>query len=138
MPDDRKPYRRPARPTRGFSSKRPREDEKEFPGERLAKRMARAGIASRRDAEDLITAGRVSVNGKIVDSPALNVGNEDEVLLDGKPLPEPERTRLFLYHKPRGRITTARDPEGRPTVFDDLPPDLPRLLAVGRLDINTE
>lgn len=138
MPDDRKPYRRPARPTRGFSSKRPREGEKEFPGERLAKRMARAGIASRRDAEDLITAGRVSVNGKIVDSPALNVGDEDEVLVDGKPLPEPERTRLFLYHKPRGRITTARDPEGRPTVFDDLPPDLPRLLAVGRLDFNTE
>ena len=100
--------------------------------------MARAGICSRRDAEAWIAAGRVSVNGEVLASPAFNVSEADDVRVDGKRLGAPERTRLFLFHKPRGLVTTARDPEGRPTVFAALPPDLPRLVAIGRLDINTE
>ena len=107
-------------------------------GQRIAKVMARAGVCSRRDAEAWIAEGRVAVNGKVLDSPAFNVSEADDVRVDGKPLAAPERTRLFLFHKPRGLVTTARDPEGRPTVFAGLPPDLPRLIAVGRLDINTE
>ncbi len=107
-------------------------------GQRIAKAMARAGLCSRRDAEAWIAAGRVAVNGKTLDSPATNVTEADDVRVDGKPLAAPERTRLFLFHKPRGLVTTARDPEGRPTIFDALPPDLPRLMAVGRLDINSE
>jgi 23S rRNA pseudouridine2605 synthase len=107
-------------------------------GQRIAKVMARAGVCSRRDAEAWIAAGRVTVNGKALSSPAFNVSEADDVRVDGKPLAAPERTRLFLFHKPKGLVTTARDPEGRPTVFDALPPDLPRLIAVGRLDINTE
>ena len=107
-------------------------------GQRIAKVMARAGVCSRRDAEAWIAEGRVSVNGKVLTSPALNVSEADDVRVDGKPLRAPERTRLFLFHKGRGLVTTARDPEGRPTVFEALPPTLPRLVAVGRLDINTE
>jgi 23S rRNA pseudouridine2605 synthase len=107
-------------------------------GERIAKAMARAGLTSRREAEDWIAAGRVSVNGKIIDSPALNVTDADRIMVDGAPLPARERTRLFLYHKPRGLVTTNADPEGRPTIFDALPKNLPRLLSVGRLDIGTE
>ena len=106
--------------------------------ERIAKRLARAGVASRRDAEEMITAGRVSVNGKVIESPALNVTGRDAIEVDGKPIPAIERTRLFLFHKPSGVVTTNRDPEGRQTVFDVLPKGLPRLLTVGRLDINTE
>ncbi|THD42448.1 MAG: pseudouridine synthase [Bradyrhizobium sp.] len=107
-------------------------------GQRIAKVMARAGLCSRRDAEAWVLAGRVSVNGQILASPAYNVGDSDEVRVDGQPLRARERTRLFLFHKPRGLVTTARDPEGRPTIFDALPPDLPRVVAVGRLDTNTE
>ena len=108
------------------------------PGQRIAKVMARAGVCSRREAEAWIVEGRVSVNGEVLKSPAFNVSETDTVQVDGKPLAAAERTRLFLFHKPRGLVTTARDPEGRNTVFAALPPDLPRLVAIGRLDINTE
>ena len=107
-------------------------------GERIAKVIARAGLASRREAEAWIAAGRVAVNGAPVASPALNVTDRDRVTVDGEPLPTRERTRLFLYHKPRGLITTHADPQGRPTIFQRLPKDLPRLISVGRLDFNTE
>jgi 23S rRNA pseudouridine2605 synthase len=108
------------------------------PGQRIAKVMARAGVCSRREAEAWIAEGRVSVNGEVLKSPAFNVSETDNVRVDCKPLAAAERTRLFLFHKPRGLVTTARDPEGRITVFAALPPGLPRLVAVGRLDINTE
>jgi 23S rRNA pseudouridine2605 synthase len=107
-------------------------------GERIARVLARAGVCSRRDAERWIQAGRVTVNGKVLNTPAVVVGPRDRITVDGTPLPQRERTRLWLYHKPRGLVTTARDPQGRPTVFAALPPDLPRVVAVGRLDINTE
>ncbi|AIB18863.1 pseudouridine synthase [Brucella suis] len=106
--------------------------------ERIAKRLARAGIASRREAETMIAAGRIAVNGKVLESPAVNVKRTDIITVDGKPLRQTERTRLWLYHKPAGLVTTNRDPEGRPTVFEALPPEMPRVLSVGHLDINTE
>ena len=111
---------------------------KRHPGERIAKAIARAGLCSRRDAEAWIEAGRVSVNGQVLTSPAFNVTERDDIRVDGAPLARRERTRLFLFHKPRGLVTTARDPEGRRTIFDALPEDAPRLVAIGRLDINTE
>jgi 23S rRNA pseudouridine2605 synthase len=107
-------------------------------GERIAKVVSRAGLASRRDAEEWITQGRVTVNGRVINSPALDVTDNDVVVVDGKPLPPRERTRLFMFHKPRGLMTTHADPEGRPTVFDHLPEGLPRLISIGRLDFNTE
>jgi 23S rRNA pseudouridine2605 synthase len=119
--------RRPARPPREKKS-----------GERIAKVVSRAGLASRRDAEEWIVQGRVTVNGRVINSPALDVTGNDVITVDGKPLPPRERTRLFLYHKPRGLMTTHADPEGRPTVFDNLPDGLPRLISIGRLDFNTE
>ncbi len=117
---------------------KPVEPAEDATGERIAKRLARAGIASRRDAEALIAAGRVTVNGRKLESPAFNVSVEDRIEVDGMAIPAIERTRLFLFHKPSGVVTTNRDPEGRKTVFDVLPADLPRLMTVGRLDINTE
>lgn len=108
------------------------------PPERIAKRLARAGVASRRDAERMIAEGRVSVNGKVLPSPAVNVTAADRIEVDGTPIRGIERTRLWLYHKPVGLVTTHRDPQGRPTVFERLPADLPRVLSIGRLDINTE
>lgn len=110
----------------------------DLPGERIAKVIARAGLASRREAEAWIAAGRVAVNGAVISTPALNVTSSDRVVVDGKPLRAHERTRLFLYHKPRGLMTTHSDPQGRDTIFRALPKNLPRLISVGRLDINTE
>jgi 23S rRNA pseudouridine2605 synthase len=107
-------------------------------GERIAKAIARAGLASRREAEAWIAAGRVAVNGEVIASPARNVTTDDRITVDGAPLPMRERTRLFLYHKPRGLLTTHADPGGRPTIFSALPKGLPRLISVGRLDLNTE
>jgi 23S rRNA pseudouridine2605 synthase len=107
-------------------------------GERIAKVIARAGLASRREAEQWIADGRVAVNGEVIKSPALNISPQDRVSVDGKPLPMRERTRLFLYNKPRGLLTTRSDPQGRPTIFDAFSKDLPRLISIGRLDLNTE
>jgi 23S rRNA pseudouridine2605 synthase len=107
-------------------------------GERIAKVIARAGLASRREAEEWIAAGRVTVNGAVVQSPALNVSARDRISIDGEPLPSRERTRVFLYHKPRGLLTSHADPRGRATIFQNLPKGLPRLISVGRLDFNTE
>jgi 23S rRNA pseudouridine2605 synthase len=118
--------------------KRSAEPKPKKAGERIAKVVSRAGLASRRDAEEWIVQGRVSVNGRVINSPALDVTSRDVIAVDGKPLPERERTRLFMFHKPRGLMTTHADPEGRPTVFDNLPEGLPRLISIGRLDFNTE
>jgi 23S rRNA pseudouridine2605 synthase len=107
-------------------------------GQRIAKIIARAGLASRREAEAWIAAGRITVNGTTIASPAMDVTDSDHITVDGEPLPARQRTRLFLYHKPRGLMTTHADPQGRPTIFQNLPPDLPRLVSVGRLDFNTE
>ncbi len=107
-------------------------------GDRIAKVLSRAGIASRRAAERMIKAGRVSVNGQVIESPALNVTQEDNIEVDGKPVAPPEPPRLWLYHKPAGLVTTNHDEKGRKTVFDDLPEGLPRVMTVGRLDLNSE
>jgi 23S rRNA pseudouridine2605 synthase len=132
----------PAKPRRQDAAKAPpAPQEKAHVGERVAKVMARAGACSRRDAEQWIAEGRVAVNGRTLTSPAFNVRESDAITVDGKPLAERERTRLFLFHKPAGLVTSAKDPEGRATVFDFIAerhPDLPRLVSIGRLDINTE
>ena len=119
----------------------PLRDASAFEGERIAKVMARAGLCSRRDAEAWVRAGRVAMNGAVLSDPAVNVTDRDRVTVDGRPLGAPEKTRLFLFNKPRGLVTTDHDPEGRPTVFDYLAhhhPELPRLISIGRLDITTE
>lgn len=105
---------------------------------RIAKAIARAGLCSRRDAERWIAEGRVRVNGELLTTPARDVGPRDRIVVDGKPLPAAEPVRLWRYYKPKGLVTTHRDPEGRATVFDNLPPSLPRVVSIGRLDYNTE
>ncbi|MBS1303177.1 pseudouridine synthase [Loktanella sp. SALINAS62] len=107
-------------------------------GDRIAKVLSRTGVASRREAERMIEAGRVSVNGKTIISPALNVTDRDRIVVDGKPVGKPDAPRLWLYHKPAGLVTSASDDQGRDTVFDNLPDDLPRVMSIGRLDINSE
>ncbi len=107
-------------------------------GERVAKRIARAGLCSRREAEAWVLAGRVAVDGQKLETPACVVTEGQIVTVDGKPLPDAEPARLFRYHKPRGVLTAAQDPEGRPTIYDTLPPGLPRLMPIGRLDLNSE
>lgn len=106
--------------------------------ERLAKFMARSGVCSRRQAEEYIRQKRVSVNGEIIDSPAFNVEGSEKILFDGEKLPAIETTRLWLYYKPVGLVTTHKDNQNRPTVFDSLPPFMPRVISVGRLDLNSE
>lgn len=106
--------------------------------ERIAKRLARAGVCSRREAERLIAAGRVSVDGQKLASPAFNVTGQNKIMVDGKPLAAAEEPRVWRFHKPASTITTTRDPQGRPTIFDKLPSELPRVVTVGRLDFNTE
>lgn len=106
--------------------------------ERIAKRLARAGVASRREVERLVGLGKVAVNGRILDTPAVLVGKDDLITVDGRLIDAPEATRVWRYHKPVGLLTTHRDPEGRPTVFENLPAGMPRVISVGRLDINSE
>ncbi len=106
--------------------------------ERIAKIIARSGLCSRRDAEKLILEGKVSVDGKIIESPALNVSDENVIAVNGKIIGAKEQTKLWRYHKPKGLITSHKDPKGRPTVFESLPKYLPRVISIGRLDFNTE
>jgi len=106
--------------------------------ERIAKLLARAGLCSRRDAERWIAEGRVAVGGAVLSSPAVIVTTQSDIRVDGKPIPQPDRARLWRYHKPAGLVTTHRDEKSRPTVFDALPKDLPRLISIGRLDLNSE
>ena len=106
--------------------------------ERIAKRLSRAGIASRRDAERMIAEGRVTLNGRVLDTPAVTVTAKDRIAVDGAPVAEAEPARLWKYHKPRGEVTTARDEKGRRTVYEGLPQHLPRVMPVGRLDLPSE
>ncbi|PZR01013.1 MAG: pseudouridine synthase [Cereibacter sphaeroides] len=107
-------------------------------GDRIAKVLSRAGIASRREAERLIELGQVTVNGRVITSPALNVTTADKITVAGKPVAEPDSARLWLYYKPEGLVTSAADEKGRETVFDNLPAEMPRVMSVGRLDLNSE
>ncbi len=107
-------------------------------GDRIAKVLSRAGVASRREAERMIKAGEVSVNGRIITSPALNITASDRISVRGEPVGAPEPARLWLYYKPDGLVTSTNDEKGRQTVFDTLPPDMPRVMSVGRLDLNSE
>lgn len=111
---------------------------KTFEGDRLAKVIARSGVCSRRDAEKLITSGKVTVNGEKIVSPALNVLKNDEIKVDGKKLNSPEKIRIWRFHKPKGIVTTNRDPQNRTTIFELLPKSLPRVVSIGRLDLNSE
>jgi len=149
-PPARSPQRPASRSGAGKGGPRPRKGATDAGGtslsldgeatgpERIAKVLARAGIASRRDAEAIVLEGRVAVNGVVLDTPAVTVGPTDRITVDGQPLPRADRARLWLYHKPAGLVTTARDEQGRDTVFDALPEGLPRVMPVGRLDITSE
>lgn len=130
-PDSRAPEDAPARSARGIAPQ-------PAAPMRIAKYLARAGVASRRGAEALVAEGRVSVDGAAVATPGLTVRGTERIAVDGQPVAAPAPPRLWLYHKPAGLVTTARDEKGRPTVFDRLPPDLPRVMSVGRLDLNSE
>ncbi len=114
------------------------ETPKTHEGERIAKVLSRAGVASRREAERMIELGEVKVNGRVITSPALNVTAKDVILINGEPLAEPEPARVWLYYKPDGLVTSNNDEKGRDTVFDNLPPDMPRVMSIGRLDLNSE
>ena len=114
------------------------DNSKDLKGDRIAKVLARAGLCSRREAERWIESGRVQVNGRKLKSPAFNVPEGAVILVDGKPLPTAQEPRLWRYHKPPGLLTTNSDPEGRPTIFERLPREIPRVISVGRLDINSE
>ena len=116
----------------------PQDDDRPAKGERIAKALARAGVGSRREVERMIAAGRVKLDGQLLDTPAVVIDTLDRVLVDDAPVAPAGPPALWRYHKPRGQITTHRDPQGRPTVFDALPKSLPRVVAVGRLDLNTE
>src|SRR5262252_5935458 len=135
------PNSRSTRPIAGSSeplSKPLRGEPAGSPPERIAKLLARVGLCSRRDAERWIAAGRVSVDGRVLTTPAVTVSAANDVRVDGAPLPALDRPRLWRYHKPAGLVTTHRDEKGRPTVFDALPAELPRLISIGRLDLNSE
>ena len=125
----------PARPAPKTAGKTPA---KAHEGERIAKVLSRAGVASRREAERMIELGEVKVNGRVITSPALNVTDKDVILINGEPLAEPEPARVWLYYKPEGLVTSNNDEKGRDTVFDNLPPDMPRVMSIGRLDLNSE
>lgn len=133
----RRPQARPpqARPQRKASAPTVENAGK---GERIAKLLARAGVGSRRDIERMIAEGRIAIDGQVLDTPATILQDLKGVTVDGKPAPDIESSRVFLFHKPAGFLTAARDPSGRPTIYDILPPGLPRLMPVGRLDLNTE
>ncbi|AOG10263.1 pseudouridine synthase [Agrobacterium sp. RAC06] len=141
-PQTRKPSAKPSAAAADKPARAPRADapagEETMKPERISKLLARAGVASRRDIERMIMEGRVSVNGKVLETPVHNATLADTIEVDGQPIRGIERTRLWLYHKPAGLVTTNSDPEGRPTVFENLPEELPRVMSIGRLDINTE
>lgn len=113
-------------------------EQQDIKGERIAKVIAAAGVCSRRDAERLIEQGRVTVNGKVLNTPAFTVTDADTITVNGRPLPRKQMTRLWIYNKPMGVVTTSRDPEGRPTVFEQLPRKMGRVISIGRLDLNSE
>lgn len=126
------------RPVTDAKARKPKPAPKATPGERIAKVLSRAGVASRREAERMIELGEVAVNGKVIDSPALNVLPADRITVRGAAIAAAEPPRLWLYYKPDGLVTSASDEKGRPTIFDALPPELPRVIPIGRLDLTSE